>query len=107
MKKDILSLLLQAESEFQAALRGAVEEAEQYVDDRRSEQAAYVEELKREWHLFEQTEADELERALAAEGQRMEEEALRIKEQLRTRKEREEDRISEGLKEEVLSLLWR
>ena len=106
MKEDILSLLLQAESEYQGAVKKAVKEAESYVDDRRKEQAAYIEKLKQDLHMFEKTDSEMLEQMLIAESESMEEEMIKLKEQMKIRQEEKADRISGFLKEEVLSLLW-
>ena len=107
MKEDILSLLLQTEIEYQSTVKNAVKDAEKYVDDRRDEQTAYIEELKRSLHDFEKTEGVKFEKMLAAESAKMENEAARMKKHMKLRQEEKADRISELLKEEVLSLLWR
>ena len=107
MKGEILSLLLQAESEYGSAMRSAIREAEAYAGERRREQEAYEEELKREWHRFEEEQNGALEKALALEEERMEAEAIILKERMRLRQEEKADEISERLKEEVLSQLWR
>ena len=107
MKEDILALLLQAESEYRGAMKKAAKDAEQYADDRRSEQTAYIGEMKRHLRTFEKTESEKLEQMLAADNDRMEEEAAELKRQMKERQESLADQISERLKEEVLSLLWR
>ena len=106
MEQDILSVLLQAESEYDSVIKHAVKEAENYVESRRNEQTAEIEELKRKLVAFEMTENEALEQTLIDEGEKMETEAARLKEQMKIRQEEKADRISELLKEEVLSLLW-
>lgn len=106
MKDDILSLLLQAENEYQRAMKAAVEDAEKYADDRRQEQTAYVGELKRDLSHFEKTESEKLEQELTAQSAEMEKEAVRLKEQMRTIQQEKADQISERLREEVLFLIW-
>ena len=107
LKEDVLSLLLQTENEYHNTVKNAVKEAEKYVDARRKGQAAFVERLKQDLHLYEKTEAEKLEQALTAENEKMEREAERLKKRMKARQEKKADRISELLKEEVLSLLWR
>ena len=107
MKEDILSLLLQAESEYHSSVKHAVKEAESYVENRRGEQAAYIERLKRNLVSFEKAEGDVLEQTLLDECKKMEGEAAKLKGQMKARQEGKADHISKLLKEEVLSLLWR
>ena len=106
MKEDILFLLLQAESEYHSDVKTAVKEAENYVENRRKEQNVYISELKQNLAFFEKTENDKLEQRLIAEGERMEEEAVRLKKQMKIHQQEKADKISEILKEEVLSRLW-
>ena len=107
MQENVLSLLLQTESEYHRAIRHAVKEAENYVQERRGTQAAYVEELRRKLLSFEESEGEALELKLLYESGKMEEEAERMKERMKKRQEEKADQISGVLKEEVLSLLWR
>ena len=107
MKEDFFSMLLQSENEYHNAVKNAVKEAEKYVDDRRREQTAFIERLKNDLRVYEKTESKKLEQALSAENDKMEKEAVRLKKQMMSLKEKKADRISELLKEEVLSLLWR
>jgi len=101
-----LAVLLQAEDEYHIAVKGAVKEAEKYSDDRKSDQAAYIEQLKRDWHAFEQAENERLERELLAQEKNMEAEAAELRARMKLRQQEKADEISERLKEEVLSLLW-
>jgi len=107
MNEDILSLLLQTEDEYHDVMKHSLKEAENYVGDRRNEQEAYIEQLKRNLVVFEENENDRLEESLLVECGRMEDEAARLKEQLRICQQEKADRISGHIKEEVLSLLWR
>ena len=107
MKEDILFLLLQAESEYHSDVKTAVREADNYVKNRRKEQESYIEELKQKLALFEKTESDMLERRLIADSGRMEEEAVKVKKKMKIRQQEKADKISDILKEEVLSRLWR
>jgi len=107
LKEDLLSLLLQTEDEYHSVIKDAIREAEEYVYDRRKEQAAFIEELKQDLHYFEIAGNEQLERALAGESEKLEKEAARLKKSMKTRQEEKAEWISELLKEEVLSLLWR
>ena len=107
MKEDILSLLLQTEEEYDSAVKDAVAEAEKYVDSRRKEQAEYTEEMRQELSAYERAESEKLELALAAESAKMESKAVILKQHMKARQMEKADWISELLKEEVLSLLWR
>lgn len=102
-----MTLFLQTESEYHSAVKAAVKEAEGYVEKCRKEQAAFVENLKQKLLYFEQTQSDMLEQTLKIESGIMEEEAVGRKEQMRRRQEEKADEISQLLKEEVLSKLWR
>ena len=104
MNEDILYLLLQAENEYHAAMKNAVKDAEDYSDECRKKQAAYIEELKQKWHLFEDSEKSKLEKMLFENGQKLEIKAAELKERLRTGQKKKADQISERLKKEVLSL---
>ena len=104
MNEDILYVLLQAENEYQSAMKNAVKEAEDYADGLRNKQAAYIEELKQNWHLFEVSENEKLEKMLFDDEQRLEAKTADLKEQLRISQKKKADLISERLKEEVLSL---
>ena len=106
MQENVLSLLLQTESEYHSAMKHAVKEAEAYVDRRREEQTAYIEEQKRKLLFFEEFEGEALEQKLIDESARLEEEAAKQKDRMRKCQEDKADRISTLLKEEVLSLLW-
>ena len=107
MKEDILAILLQAEEEYGGTVKNAVDEAEDYVEGRRKEQAEYIEQLKQELFLFEAAENEKLELSLTSEREKMEREAARLKNHMKDRQQEKADRIGELLKEEVLSLLWR
>ena len=106
MKDDTLSLLLQAEKEYHSAVKEAVRDAEKYADNRRAEQVVYLEEQKQTWRLFESAEGEKLEQALLVESEKLEEEAVKLKEQMKLRQTEKADWISERLKERVMSLLW-
>ena len=104
MNEDILYALLQAENEYQAAMKNAVKDAEDYADDCRNKQIAYIEELKQNWHLFEKSEKEKLEKRLSDDEQKLEIKAAELKRQLKISQEKKADLISERLKGEVLSL---
>jgi len=104
LNEDILSLLLQTESEYHAAMKNATKEAEDYADDSKEKQNAYIEGLKQEWDLFEKAENDKLAKMLADDEVRLEAKTAELKEQLRISQKKKADLISERLKEEVLSL---
>ena len=107
MKEDVLSILIESEKEYEITVKNAVNEAEEYVDDRRREQAAHIEDMKQGFFFYEKTESDKVEKALVSESEKLETEAARLKKQMKIRRDEKADRISELLKEEVLSLLWR
>jgi len=107
LKEDILPLLLQTEEDYRAAVKDAVREAEEYVENRRKKQAVYIEELKHDFEHFKANEAEKLERDLSAESEKMEIQADGLKQRMKVRQQEKADRMSELLKEEVLSLLWR
>jgi len=104
LNEDILYVLLQAENEYQSAMKNAVKEAEDYADGLRNKQAAYIEELKQNWHLFEASEIEKLEKRLFDDEQKLEVRAAELKEQLKISQKKKADMISERLKKEVLSL---
>ena len=104
MNEDILSVLLQAESEYHAAVNTAVKKGENYADNCRKKQSAYIETLKRDWDLFEKTESDKLKNTLSDDEKRMDKEKEESKEKLKISQKEKADTISERLKEEVLSL---
>jgi len=106
MEEDVLSLLLQAENEYHITMKQAVIEAENYVENRRNERTAHIEELKQKLILFEKSESEKLEHTLLAESKKMEEEAARQKKQMKARQGEKADQISQLLKEEVLRSLW-
>jgi len=107
MKEDILSMLLQAENDYHTAVRNAVKEAEKYVEACRKEQAAYIEGLRLDFQAYEKEESIKLEQTLSSESAAMETEAARLMKKMKDRQTEKAGRISELLKEEVLSLLWR
>jgi len=107
LNEDILSSLLQAESEYHSTVKNAIRDAENYVENRRKEQEAYIGGLRQELILFETAGNETLEQALLTESGKMEEEAARLKTQMKARQCGRADQISKHLKEEVLSLLWR
>jgi len=104
LSEDILSLLLQAENEYHAAMENAVKDAENYADDCKKKQAAYIEDLKQDWHLFEKSENDRLDKMLDEKEQDLETKMAELKEQLKISQQKKADLISERLKEEVIFL---
>jgi len=107
LKEDILALLLQTENDYRDAIKAAVEEGEQYVAGRRKEQESLINKLRADFRDYEESESEKLERTLLEECDRMENEAVRFKIEMKRRQEEKADQISQRLKEEVLSLLWR
>ncbi|MCL2814761.1 MAG: hypothetical protein FWD23_09195 [Oscillospiraceae bacterium] len=103
MNEDILSLLLQAENEYHAAMENAAKEAEVYEQDNEKNQAGYIDELKREWDLFEKSENRKLAQMIADEEQKSEKKAAEQKNQLKESQKKKAEIISERLKKEVLS----
>jgi len=99
-----LALLLQAENEYNTAVKTAVSEAENYADGCKKNQNAFIESLKQEWHLFEKSENEKFEKILDENEQNLEAKTKELKKQLKINQERKADFISERLKEEVLSL---
>jgi len=96
-------MLLQTENDYHNTIKNAVSEAGTYVADRRKEQAEYVDELKRSLRVFEETESKKMNQALAAESDRMEEEAVKLKEKMKDCQASMAEHIVLHLKEEVLS----
>ena len=105
-KMDILTLVLQAEREYQSSMKSAVKDTEHYVDEGKMKQDAYFEELKRDWYLFAKGESQKYVEMLAEDEKRMEAEIAKSKEWYRKCQKEKADAISERLKEEVLSLIW-
>ena len=99
-----MSLLLQAENEYHAAVRSAVSEAEKYADDCKKKQDAYIENLKQEWHSFEKSENDKRDKKLAEDEKNLEAKTAELKKRLKICQEKKADQISERLKGEVLAL---
>jgi predicted nucleic acid-binding Zn-ribbon protein len=85
-------------------MKNAVKAAEDYAAERRGEQNAYIEELKQNWHSFENSENEKLEKMLSEDEQRLELKTAELKDKLRISQKKKADMISERLKEEVLSL---
>jgi len=104
LKKDVLSLILQAEGEYDAAVRFTIKEAQQYTEARRREQAAYIEGLRQEWLAFENAESEKLEQLLTARESELMDELEQQKVRLKLCQEAKAGPISERIKEEVLSL---
>lgn len=104
MNEDILSLLLQAENEYHAAMENAVKKADSYEEDSKKNQAGYIDKLRREWDLFEKSENDKLAEMIAGDEQKAEKRAEEQKRQLKESQVRKADIISERLKRGVLSL---
>ncbi|MCL2518188.1 MAG: hypothetical protein FWF15_06450 [Oscillospiraceae bacterium] len=103
MNEDILTLLLQVENEYQTAMRNAVKEMEEYADECRQKQLAYIEELKHGWNMFEKTENEKLAKMLSDDEERLETMTIELKNQLKLAQEKIAEMISERLKKEVLS----
>jgi len=103
LNEDILTLLLQVENEYQTAMRNAVKEMEEYADECRQKQLAYIEELKHGWNMFEKTENEKLAKMLSDDEERLETMTIELKNQLKLAQEKIAEMISERLKKEVLS----
>ena len=101
---DILRLLLKAENEYRAAIEKAAEEAEIYAGDSKKKQADYVEELKREWHLFEKSEHEKLDKMLEENEKKLDVKTSELKNRLQINQKNKADLIGERLKSEVISL---
>ena len=106
LREDIIDLILQAEKEYQGTVRQAVAEAEQYADECKEKQGAYIETLKEGWHLFENGETAKFAEALSQVERKVKKEIAEKKEQLRLCQEKRMEAISERLKEEVLSFYY-
>ena len=106
LKEDIIGLILQAEKEYHNTVRQAVAEAEQYADDCKEKQGAYIESLKEDWHLFEKGENEAFEAAFARDEQKTKKESAKSRARLRLCQEKMIGVISERLKEEVLSFYY-
>jgi F0F1-type ATP synthase membrane subunit b/b' len=104
LNEAVISSLLGAEDAYHAAVKKAMTDAENYANESKKAQRAYLEALKQEWELFEKTELKNLKIRLAEAEQKAEEETARIKERLKAEQEKKADMISDRLKEEVLSL---
>jgi len=104
LNNDILQLILQAENEYHAAMKNVVAEVENYADEYRKRQNAYIEDLKREWHLFEKSENDKFTEMLAESEKKLDAKMTELKKQLNVSKKKKADLISERLKKEVVSL---
>jgi len=102
MKQEVLELILNAEHEYHNTLRHSVSEAERYIDERKKDQAVYLENLKYEWYLFEKNEKEALEKSLAEAETKMEAEAKIKKESLRSLQAEKLEEISERVAREVL-----
>ena len=102
IKDNVLNLILHAEGEYSAAVKGAVTHAEKYADERRLAHAARMEELKAEFHLFEKNEREKFEKTLADYDARMAKELARAKERLRAGQAAKIDAVGERIKNEVL-----
>jgi hypothetical protein len=106
LNEDILSLLLQAESEYHSYIKQSVKDAENYVETSRKKQTDYRGELEREFAAFEESESELLEHRLLLQCERMERQAANLKEQMKARQQEKVEQISKHLKEEVLAALW-
>ena len=99
-----MSLLLQAEDEYHDAVKNAAKRAEDYANECKNRQSAYIEELKQNWRLFETSENEKLVKRLSEDEQRLEEKMTELKKRLKTSRDNKAEQISERLRSEVLSL---
>lgn len=99
-----MSLLLQAENEYQIAMKSAVKDMEDYADECRQRLNAYIEELKNGWNMFEKMENEKLAKMLSEDERRLENKTVELKKHLKLNQEKMAEIISERLKKEVLSL---
>ena len=104
LKDDFFNLILQAEKEYHEALVKIEKEGGKYIEGCKLNQHTYIEQLKQEWQLFEQSENEKFEKLFSEDEQKMEAEAVLKKEELLTMQKLKADMISSRLKEEVLSL---
>lgn len=107
MEEDILSLILQAETEYRSFVEKAAEQAEGYAAECKERREAYIETLKQELNAFEKDENESLALTLAENERAMENEAAELKERLRACQAKKAEAISDRLAKEVLSLTWR
>lgn len=104
MQENILNLIMQAEKEYHLEVKNAAREAQKYADDCKERQSDYMEELKQEWHLFEERESVNFKKLLSEKKQEIDAQIAKQKERLRICQSKKADLISERLKKEVLSL---
>lgn len=104
MSEDILLLILKAEDEYDAAIKNAAKQAEEYADACKKQQTDYIESIKQNWHLFEKSEIEKLEAVLAETEQKLEAKTAELKIRLKASQKSKADFISKRLKEEVISL---
>jgi len=104
LNEDILSLILQAENEYHAAMKNTFEEAEKYAGDSKKEQDDYIENLKLGWHSFETSENETLAKMLEENEKKLDAETAELKKQLSVRQKDKAGPISERLKKEVV--IW-
>lgn len=105
-REDVLSLILDAETEYRSAVRTSVKEAENYAAECRAQQTAHYEALELDWLHFENAETEKLEKALSAVERKEARKAIKAKGNLRAKYENKAEAISGRLFEEVLSI-WR
>lgn len=106
MKEDIFEHIMQAEEGYKEALKAALAEAGEYVDECRDKQSTYFEGLRQDWDMFESAENDRFAGALRNEELKMEADTAEYIKQLRANQELKAETISQRLKEEVLSSIW-
>ena len=104
MSDNIISIVLQAEDDYHYAIEKTALEAEQYEQDSRITQSAYLDELRNGFKTFESSQRNEFDKTLYESMQKMDNENDTIKAQLKTCQINMAELISERLKKEVLSL---
>jgi hypothetical protein len=104
LNEDVISLLLQVENDYHNAVKTAVDEAMNYADGCKKKQDAYIDGLNRDWHLFETSENNKLDKKLSEDEKNLEAKTAELKTRLKISRENKAELISERLKEEVLAL---
>lgn len=103
MKDDVLGLILHAEGEYSGALKNAVSDAAKYADESRAAHADRMEQLKSDFQLFERSEREMFEEALAEYDAHMSQKLKEAKERLMASQAAMIGKLSERIKNEVLS----
>ena len=104
MNDNMISRILRAEAEYHAALEKVSQESDLHKEGLQKKQNEVLDNVKRQWHLFDETCDLKYNEELSKQQEELEQDFLRRKQELKTRQQQKVDIISDRLKKEVLTL---